>query len=60
MILGKDMTILGKNSAIFSKIEKVYPLNWDFSANCECSRSIGNFFSQLGKNLVPKTGPSFV
>ena len=58
--LGKNMTILGKNSAIFSKIGKVYLLNWDFSANWECSRSIGNFFSQLGKNLVPTTGPSFV
>ena len=54
------MTILGKNSAIFSKIGKVYLLNWDFSANRECSTSIGNFFSRLGKDLVPKTGPSFV
>ena len=62
VILGKkNMTILGKNSAIFSKIGKVYLLNWDFSANWECSRSIGNFFSpELGKNLVPETGPSFV
>ena len=60
LILGKTTTILGKNSAIFSKIGKVYLLNWDFSANWECSRSIGNFFSQLGKNLVPETGPSFV
>ena len=32
------MTILGKNSTIFSKIGKVYLLNWDFSANWECSR----------------------
>ena len=60
MILGKYTTILGKNSAIFSKIGKVNLLIWDFSANWECSRSIGNFFSQLGKNLVPETGPSFV
>ena len=60
MILGKYTTILGKNSAILSKIGKVNLLNWDFSANWECSRSIGNFFSQLGKNLVPETGPSFV
>ena len=60
MILGKSMMILGKNSAIVSKIGKVYLLNRDFSANWECSRSIGNFFSQLGKNLVPETGPSFV
>ena len=51
MILGKNMTILGKNSAIFSKIGKVYFLNWDFSANWECSRSIGNFFNQLGKKF---------
>ena len=60
VILGKNMTIWGKNSAIFSKIGKVYLLNWDFSANWECSRSIGNFFNQLGKKLVPETGPSFV
>ena len=60
MILGKNMTILGKNSAFFNKIGKVYLLNWDFAANWECSTSIGNFFSQLGKNLVPETGPSFV
>ena len=60
MILGKNTTILGKNSAIFSKIGKVNLLIWDFSANWECSRSIENFFSQLGKNLVPETGPSFV
>ena len=60
VILGKNMMILGKNSANFSKIGKVYLLIWDFSANWECSMSIGNFFSQLGKNLVPETGPSFV
>ena len=60
MILGKNKKILGKTSAIFSKIGKVYLLNWDFSANLECSRSIGNFFSQLGKDLVPETAPSFV
>ena len=60
VILGKNMTILGKNSAFFSKIGKVNLLNWDFSGNWECSRSIGNFFSQLGKNLVPETRPSFV
>ena len=28
--------------------------NWEFF------RSIGKFFSQLGRNLVPETGPSFV
>ena len=60
VILGKNMMVMGKNSAIFSKIGKVNLLNWDFSANWECPRSIGNFFSQLGKNLVPETGPSFV
>ena len=60
MILGKSMTLLGKKKCLFSKIRKVYLLNWDFSANLECSRSIGNFFSQLGKNLVPESGPSFV
>ena len=60
VILGKNMTILGKNSAFFNKIGKVYLLNWDFAANWECSTSIGNFFSQLGKNLVPETRPSFV
>ena len=58
--LGKYTTILGKNSAIFSKIGKVNLSNWDFSATWEWFRSIGNFFSQLGKNLVPETGPSFV
>ena len=54
------MTILGKSSAIFSKVGKDYLLNWDFSDNWECFRSIGIFFSQMGKNLVPETGPSFV
>ena len=57
---GKNTTILVKNSAILSNIGKINLLNWDFSANWECSRSIGNFFSQLGKNLVPETGRSFV
>ena len=57
MILGKNTTILGKNSAIFSKTGKVYLLNLDLSANWECSRSIGNFFSQLGKNWYRKPGP---
>ena len=38
------MTILGKNSAIFSKIGKVYLLNWDFSANWEFFKSIGKKF----------------
>ena len=60
MILEKNTTILGKNTIIFSKTGKVYLLNLDLSANWECSRSIGNFFSQLGKKLVPETGPSFV
>ena len=60
VILGKKYNNFGKNCAIFSKIGKVYLLYWDFSAYCECSRSTGNFFSQLGKNIVPETGPSFV
>ena len=60
LTLGKNTMILGKNSAIFSKTGKVYLLNWDFSANWKCFRSIGNFSSQMGKNLVPETGPSFV
>ena len=60
VIWGKNTTILGKHSTIFSKIGKVYLLNWDFSANCEWSGSTGNFFSPLGKNFVPETGPSFV
>ena len=55
MILGKNAMILEKNSAIFNKIGKVYLLSSDFSANWECSRSIGNFFSQMGKKLVPET-----
>ena len=50
------MTVLRINSANFSKIGQVYLLNWDFSANWECSRSFGNFFSQLGKHLVLETG----
>ena len=37
---------LGKNCIIFS--------NWEFF------RSIGKFFSQLRKNLVPKTRPRFI
>ena len=57
---GEKFNNLGKkNSAIFNKIGKVYLINSDFSANWECSMSTGNFFSQLGKNLVPETGPSF-
>ena len=47
----------GKNSAFFSKIGKFYHLIWDFSANWECSKSIGNFFSQLGKNWNRKPDP---
>ena len=40
MILGKNMTTLGKSGAIFSKVGKVYHLNWDFSDNWECFRSL--------------------
>ena len=60
MILGKSTTILEKKVQFLAKLGKVNLLNWDFSANWECSKSIGNFFSQLGKKLVPQTGPSFV
>ena len=60
VILGKKYTILGKKSVILSKFGKVYLSKLDFSANWECFRSIGNFFSQLGKNLVPETRPSLV
>ena len=62
-ILGKKVQFffkLGKNSVVFSQIGKVYHLNWDFSANWERCRSNGKFLSQLGKNLVMETGPSFV
>ena len=53
---GENTTIFGGGggggeSAIFIKIGKVYLLNWAFSANWECSRSIGNFFSQLRKKF---------
>ena len=65
--IGKKLCDFGKKKrrfwekiVVFNKIGKVNLLDLDFSANRECSRSIGNFFSQLGKNLVPETGPSFV
>ena len=45
---------------ISSQIGKVYLLNRNFSAIWESFRSIGNFFSQLGKSLVPQIRPSFV
>ena len=51
------MMILGKNSAIFSKIGKVYHLNWDFSANWECIRSIGNFSANWEKIWYRKPDP---
>ena len=57
VILGKNTTTLEKNSAILSNIGKIYLLNWDFSANWECSRSIRNFFSQLGKIWYRKPDP---
>ena len=59
MILGKNSTNLGKNSAIFSQLGK-FTFKLDFSAIWEHLRLIGTFFSQLGKILVPETGPSFV
>ena len=45
--------------AIFSQSEKVYLLHLDFSGNWDSFRLIGIFFNQLGKKLVPETGPSF-
>ena len=57
VILGKNMTILGKNSAFFNKIGKVYLLNWDFSANWECSTSIGNFSANWEKIWYRKPDP---
>ena len=53
------MMIMGKNSAIFSKIGKVYLFNWDFSVNnnWECSRSIGNFSANWEKNWNRKLDP---
>ena len=51
MKLRKNIVVLGKNSAILAKLGKFI---W------ECFRQIGDFFSQLEKNLVPETEPSFV
>ena len=48
------------NCVISSQIGKVYLLNSNFSAIWESFRLIGNFFSQLGKSLVPQIRPSFV
>ena len=53
----KIRAILGKNSGIFSHIGKINLLNLDFSANWECFRLIGNFFSQLGKRFDTGNGP---
>ena len=64
MKLGKK--VWGKNSTILRKKRLFFFSNWenlpflDFSANWECFRSTGNFFIQLGKNLVPETGPRFI
>ena len=55
MILGKSMTILGKNSAIFSKIGKVYLLNWDFSANL----LNWEFFQPIGKKFGTRNLTTF-
>ena len=52
--------IWGENSAILAKLGKFTFNIWHFSANWECFRFIGKFFSQLGKNFVPETRPSFV
>ena len=57
MILGKNMAILENNSAIFNKIGKVYLLNSDFSANWECSRSIGIFSANWEEIWYRKPDP---
>ena len=57
VIFGKYTTILEKNSAIFSKIGKVNLLNLDFSANWECSKSIGNFSANWEKIWYQKPDP---
>ena len=57
MIWGKNSTIWGRKKTIFSQIGKVFFLNLDFSANLECFRLIVIFFSQMLKNLAPKTRP---
>ena len=51
------MTILGKNSAIFSKIGKVYLLNWDFSANWEIPGQLGIFSANWEKIWYRKLDP---
>ena len=43
-----------KQIATFTVLIGIFSSNWEFF------RSIGNFFSRLGKILVPETGPSFV
>ena len=55
--LKTNTTILGKNSAIFSKIGKVYLLNWDFSANWECSGQLGIFSANWEKIWYRKPDP---
>ena len=49
-LFGENSMIFGKDGAIFSQMGKVCLLN--FSANLECFRLFGNFFSQLGKSPV--------
>ena len=40
-----------KNNAIFSKIWKVYLLNWDFSANLGMFQVNWEFFQPIGKKF---------
>ena len=50
MKLGKKLCDFGKTyDNLGNKIGKVYLLNWDFSANWECSGSIGNFSANWEK-----------
>ena len=57
VILGKKYDNLGKNCAFFNKVGKVYLLNSDFSANWECSRSIGTFSANWEKVWYRKPDP---
>ena len=56
MILGKNMTILEKNSAILSNIGKIYLLNWDISANLGMFQVNWEFFQPIGKKFGTGNG----
>ena len=53
------MTILGENSAIFTKIGKVYLLNWDFSANFGMFQVNWEFFQPIGKKFGTRNRTQF-